>query len=70
MKKNASIWVMGSFQSIYRLGYIMKSMGFWILNDVIWSKPNAVLNFRGTRLQNSHETLLWCTKKQNLQIYL
>lgn len=64
MKKNASIWVIGSFQNIYRLGYIMQNMGFWILNDVIWSKPNAVPNFGGTRFQNSHETLLWCTKDQ------
>lgn len=65
MKKNASIWVIGSFQNIYRLGYIMQNMGFWILNDVIWSKPNAVPNFGGTRFQNSHETLLWCTKSRN-----
>ena len=65
MKKDASIWVIGSFQNIYRLGYIMQNMGFWILNDVIWSKPNAVPNFGGTRLQNSHETLLWCTKSKN-----
>lgn len=62
MKKDASIWVIGSFQNIYRLGYIMQNMGFWILNDVIWSKPNAVPNFAGSRFQNSHETLLWCTK--------
>ncbi len=62
MKKDATIWVIGSFQNIYRLGYIMQNMGFWILNDVIWAKPNAVPNFGGTRFQNSHETMLWCTK--------
>lgn len=65
MKKDASIWVIGSFQNIYRLGYIMQNMGFWILNDIVWSKPNAVPNFGGTRFQNSHETLLWCTKSKN-----
>lgn len=65
MKKNSSIWVIGSFQNIYRIGYIMQNLGFWILNDVIWSKPNAVPNFGGTRFQNSHETLLWCTKNKN-----
>jgi site-specific DNA-methyltransferase (adenine-specific) len=42
----------------------MQNLGFWILNDVVWSKPNAVPNFGGTRFQNSHETLLWCTKNQ------
>lgn len=64
LKPNGAIWVIGSFQNIYRLGYIMQNMGFWILNDVVWSKPNAVPNFGGTRFQNSHETLLWCTKNQ------
>jgi site-specific DNA-methyltransferase (adenine-specific) len=64
LKPNGSIWVIGAFQNIYRLGYIMQNLGFWILNDVVWSKPNAVPNFGGTRFQNSHETLLWCTKSQ------
>ena len=62
MKKNASIWVIGAFQNIYRIGYIMQNMGFWILNDVIWAKTNPAPNFSGTRFQNAHETMLWCTK--------
>jgi len=62
LKPNGSIWVIGAFQNIYRIGYIMQNLGFWILNDVIWSKPNAVPNFGGTRFKNAHETLLWCTK--------
>lgn len=64
LKDDGSIWVIGSFQNIYRLGYIMQDLGFWILNDIIWSKPNAVPNFSGTRFQNSHETLIWCSKKR------
>jgi site-specific DNA-methyltransferase (adenine-specific) len=64
LKSNGSIWVIGSFQNIYRIGYIMQNLGYWILNDVIWSKPNAAPNFAGTRFQNSHETLLWCTKSE------
>ena len=64
MKKHSSIWVIGSFQNIYRLWYIMQNMWFWILNDVIWDKPNAAPNFSWTRFQNSHETLLWCTKNE------
>lgn len=64
LKKDGSIWVIGAFQNIYRLGYIMQNLGFWILNDVVWSKPNAVPNFGGTRYQNSHETLLWCCHSQ------
>lgn len=64
LKKNGSIWVIGSFQNIFRLGYIMQNLGYWVLNDVIWSKPNAAPNFAGTRFQNSHETLIWCTKSK------
>ena len=64
LKNDGSIWVIGSFQNIYRLGYIMQDLGFWILNDIIWSKPNAVPNFAGTRFQNSHETLIWCAKSK------
>ena len=62
LKDDGAIWVIGSFQNIYRLGYIMQDLGFWILNDVVWSKPNAVPNFGGTRFQNAHETLIWCAK--------
>lgn len=62
LKKNGSIWVIGSFQNIFRIGYIMQNLGFWILNDIIWSKTNPVPNFRGTRFCNAHETLLWCAK--------
>lgn len=64
LKPNGAIWVIGSFQNIYRLGNIMQNLGFWIMNDVIWSKPNAVPNFLGTRFQNSHETLIWCAKSK------
>ncbi|TPE57579.1 site-specific DNA-methyltransferase [[Mycoplasma] falconis] len=62
LKNTGSIVVIGSFQNIYRLGYIMQDLGFWILNDLIWSKTNPVPNFGGTRFCNSHETMLWCSK--------
>ena len=67
LKKNGTIWVIGSFQNIYRLGYIMQNLNYWILNDVVWSKPNAAPNFAGTRFCNSHETMLWCSKSKNAQ---
>ena len=65
LKKNGSIWVIGAFQNIYRLGYIMQNLGFWILNDVIWNKSNPVPNFKGTRFTNASETMLWCTKDKS-----
>lgn len=62
MKKNASMWIIGSFQNIFKIGSILQDLGFWIINDVIWSKPNPVPNFSGTRFTNAHETLLWVVK--------
>ena len=62
LKDDGCLWVIGSFQNIYRVGYILQNLGYWILNDVVWSKPNAAPNFSGTRFQNSHETLIWCSK--------
>ncbi|MGE3770207.1 MAG: site-specific DNA-methyltransferase [Bdellovibrionales bacterium] len=59
LKPNGAIWVIGSYHNIYRMGYWLAEMGFWILNDVVWQKPNAMPNFRGTRLQNQTEILLW-----------
>ncbi|ELA08907.1 DNA methylase N-4/N-6 domain-containing protein [Moraxella macacae 0408225] len=65
LKPTGSIWVIGSFQNIYRIGYLMQNLGFWILNDVVWHKTNPVPNFGGTRFCNAHETLLWCSKTKN-----
>lgn len=65
LKKDGSIWVIGSFQNIYRIGFIMQNLGYWILNDIIWNKTNPTPNMSGTRFCNAHETLLWCSKSKN-----
>ena len=65
LKKDGTIWVIGSFQNIYRIGYFMQNLGFWILNDVVWNKTNPTPNMNGTRFCNAHETLLWCAKSKN-----
>ena len=64
LKDNGSIWVIGTYHNIYRLGYHIQNMGFWILNDVIWKKNNPMPNFRGTRFTNAHETLIWASKNK------
>ena len=58
MKPAATIWVIGSYHNIFRVGTIMQDLGFWILNDVIWRKSNPMPNFRGRRFTNAHETLI------------
>ncbi len=65
LKPNGSIWVIGGMQCIYTIGAIMQELGFWLINDVIWHKKNPTPNFMGTRLNNSHETLLWAAKSKD-----
>ncbi len=65
LKKNGSIWVIGSYHNIFRVGTKIQDLGFWILNDVIWNKKNPMPNFRGTRFTNAHETLIWASKDKN-----
>ncbi len=62
LKPNGTLWVIGSYHNIYRLGYILQNLGFWILNDIIWRKTNPMPNFRGKRFTNAHETLIWASK--------
>ena len=61
LKKNGSLWVIGSYHNIYRVGKMIQDLDMWILNDIIWQKTNPMPNFRGTRFTNAHETLIWCT---------
>ncbi|MDE1914634.1 MAG: site-specific DNA-methyltransferase [Sphingomonadales bacterium] len=61
LKPNGSIWVIGSYHNIFRVGAIMQDLGFWILNDIVWRKANPMPNFKGTRFTNAHETLIWAS---------
>jgi len=61
LKPNGSLWVIGSYHNIFRVGAAMQDTGFWILNDVIWRKSNPMPNFKGTRFTNAHETLIWAS---------
>ncbi|MEC9344796.1 MAG: site-specific DNA-methyltransferase [Pseudomonadota bacterium] len=69
MKDTGTLWVIGSYHNIYRIGAILQDLGFWILNDVVWRKANPMPNFRGRRLTNAHETLIWCTKSESAKGY-
>ncbi len=62
LKEDGTIWVIGSYHNIFRVGAIMQDLGFWFLNDVIWIKTNPMPNFRGVRFTNAHETLIWASK--------
>ena len=64
LKDNGSIWVIGSYHNIFRLGYHLQNLGYWLLNDVIWRKNNPMPNFKGTRFTNAHETLIWASKSK------
>jgi modification methylase len=62
MKPSATLWVIGSYHNIFRVGTILQDLGFWILNDIVWRKSNPMPNFRGRRFTNAHETLIWATR--------
>jgi modification methylase len=64
LKDDGTIWVIGSYHNIYRVGSLLQDADFWILNDIVWRKTNPMPNFRGTRFTNAHETLLWCAKDE------
>ncbi|HLL27931.1 MAG TPA: site-specific DNA-methyltransferase [Xanthobacteraceae bacterium] len=64
MKPAATLWVIGSYHNIFRVGAILQDIGFWILNDVIWRKTNPMPNFRGRRFTNAHETLIWAAREE------
>ena len=69
LKDDGSLWVIGSYHNIFRVGSALQDMGFWILNDVIWRKTNPMPNFKGTRFTNAHETLIWAAKGRGPKRY-
>jgi modification methylase len=64
LKENGTLWVIGTYHNIFRVGAILQDLGFWILNDVVFVKANPMPNFRGVRFTNAHETLIWAQKTE------
>src|ERR1700727_1501954 len=69
MKPSATLWVIGSYHNIFRVGTIIQDLGFWILNDIVWRKSNPMPNFRGRRFTNAHETLIWAARSAEKRDY-
>ncbi|MEX0957613.1 MAG: site-specific DNA-methyltransferase [Rhizobiaceae bacterium] len=69
LKPSGTIWVIGSYHNIFRVGAAMQDLGFWILNDVVWRKTNPMPNFRGRRFQNAHETMIWASRAASAKGY-
>ncbi|MEF2070470.1 site-specific DNA-methyltransferase [Consotaella aegiceratis] len=69
LKPTGSIWVIGSYHNIFRVGVAMQDLGYWLLNDIVWRKTNPMPNFRGRRFQNAHETLIWAARSQDAKSY-
>ena len=69
LKPNGTIWVIGSYHNIYRVGSILQDMNFWILNDIVWRKTNPMPNFKGRRFQNAHETMIWASRDAKAKSY-
>jgi modification methylase len=69
MKPHATLWVIGSYHNIFRVGTLIQDLGFWILNDIVWRKSNPMPNFRGRRFTNAHETLIWAARDAGMRDY-
>ena len=69
LKPNGTIWVIGSYHNIFRVGAIMQDLNFWILNDIVWRKTNPMPNFKGRRFQNAHETMIWASRDADAKAY-
>lgn len=69
MKPSATLWVIGSYHNIFRVGTVLQDLGFWILNDIVWRKSNPMPNFRGRRFTNAHETLIWAARQSTNKNY-
>ncbi|MEQ1950842.1 site-specific DNA-methyltransferase [Mesorhizobium sp. CN2-181] len=69
LKPSGTIWVIGSYHNIFRVGAIMQDLGFWVLNDIVWRKTNPMPNFRGRRFQNAHETMIWASRDASAKGY-
>lgn len=65
LKPQGSLWVIGTYHNIFRLGTIVQDLGYWILNDIVWIKTNPMPNFRGVRFTNAHETLIWAARSKD-----
>jgi modification methylase len=69
MKPSATLWVIGSYHNIFRVGTLLQDLSFWILNDIVWRKSNPMPNFRGRRFTNAHETLIWAARQATNKNY-
>ena len=69
LKPTGTLWVIGSYHNIFRVGAILQDLGFWILNDVVWRKSNPMPNFRGRRFTNAHETMIWAARDTDAKKY-
>ncbi len=69
LKPTGTLWVIGSYHNIFRVGTALQDLGFWILNDIVWRKTNPMPNFRGRRFANAHETLIWASPSAKAKGY-
>jgi site-specific DNA-methyltransferase (adenine-specific) len=64
LKPNGTLWVSGTYHSIYQCGHALQALNYHILNDIAWFKPNASPNLSCRYFTASHETLIWARKEK------
>lgn len=69
LKSTGTIWISGTYHSIFSCGYALQLQNWHLLNDITWFKPNAAPNLACRMFTASHETLLWAKKNKNAKHY-
>jgi len=69
LKPEGTLWVIGSYHNIFRIGTALQDQGYWLLNDIVWRKSNPMPNFKGKRFTNAHETLIWAARDRRAKRY-
>ena len=62
LKPNGSIWVSGTAHVIHSVGFAMQQLGFKLLNDISWVKPNPPPNLSCRYFTHATETIIWAAK--------
>ena len=65
LKETGTIWVSGTYHSIFSVGFALQKLEYKILNDIVWFKPNASPNLARKTFTASHETLIWASKSKD-----
>lgn len=64
LNNDGTIWISGTMHNIYSVGFALQQLGYKLLNEICWYKPNASPNLSTRYFTHSHETVIWAAKSE------